>query len=229
MGIGNNVLEVQQDGSLFVNGKRHVNNDASLPTEFATYPFTKNMIGKKKKITQYVLNLTDTNIGGVQDNSKDLATMTKPMAITIHVNPKTHMLFVKIDGDIRDGIGLLGEPIAGNRLLGCDSVTDMSKEWNKYGEEWQVRDTEPKLFQGHRAPQFPDVCIYHVSDDSLSKKTHNLRRRLLHNAEYDNGKVTREAANAVCDDFVDVNKDNCVYDVMVMGNLEVAEDPSYSI
>jgi len=32
----------------------------SFPIEFATYAITKNMIGKKKKITQYVLNLTDT-------------------------------------------------------------------------------------------------------------------------------------------------------------------------
>ena len=230
VGIGNDVLEVQQDGTLFVNGKRHVNNDASLPTEFATYPFTKNMIGKKKKITQYVLNLTDTNIGGFQDKSDALDTMIKSMVITIHANPKTHMLFVKIDGELHDGIGLLGHPLAGNRLLGRDSVTDMSKDWNKYGEEWQVRDTEQKLFQEHRAPQYPNVCIYHASDDDHSKKkTHNLRRRLLHDGEDDKGKVTREAANAVCKDFAGVNKDNCVHDVMVVGDLEVAEDPSYGI
>ena len=61
--------------------------------------------------------------------------MIKPMAITIHANLKTHMLFVKIDGDIYDGIGLLGSPLSGNRLLGRDGVTDMSKDWNKYGEE----------------------------------------------------------------------------------------------
>jgi len=94
VGIGNNVLEVQQDGTLFLNWKRHMNNDAYLPTEFATYPFTKNMIGKKKKITQYVLNLTDSNIVGGQDKSEDLDTMIEPMAITIHANPKTHMLFL---------------------------------------------------------------------------------------------------------------------------------------
>lgn len=225
VGIGNDIFEVQQDGTLFVNGKRHMNNDASLPTEFATYPFTKNMIGKKKKINQYVLNLTDSNIGGGQDESKHLDTMT----ITIHANPRTHMLFVKIDGDIHDGIGLLGNPLAGNRLLGRDGVTDMSKDCNKYGEEWQVRDTERKLFQEQRSPQYPDACIYHVSNDGLSKKTHNLRRRLLADGKDDNGKVTREEANAVCEDFVGVNKDNCVYDVMVMGDLAVAEDPSYGI
>jgi len=229
VGIGNNVLEVQNDGSLFVNGKRHMNNDAYLPTELATYPFTKNMIGKKKKITQYVLNLTDSKIVGGQFKSEDLDKMIEPMTITIHANPKTHMLFVKIDGDIHDGIGLLGNPLAGNRLLGRDGVTDMSKDWSKYGQEWQVRDTEQKLFQENRAPQYPDVCLDQVSNDGLSKKTHNLRRRLLADGKVDNGKVTREAANAVCKDFIGVNKDNCIYDVMVMGDLEVAEDPSYGI
>lgn len=138
--------------------------------------------------------------------------MIEPMKITIHANPKTQMLFIKIDGDIHDGIGLLRNPLAGNRLLGRNGVTDMSKDCCKYGEEWQVRDTEQKLFQEHCAPQYPDECIYYISNDSLSKKTHNLHRRLL---------------DVVCEDFVGVNKDDCVYDVMVMGDLEVAEDPSY--
>jgi len=64
----------------------------------------------------------------------------------------------------------------------------MCNDWNKYGDEWQVRDTEQKLFHGHRAPQYPDVCIYQASDDGHSKKTHNLRRRLLNDDESDNGK-----------------------------------------
>jgi len=217
VGIENNVLEVQQDGNLFVNGKRHVI-DVSLPNEFAKYPLTKNVIGKKKRIIQYVLNLTDTNIVDIQDIPKVLDTMIKPMAITIHANLKTHMLFVKIDGDIYDGIGLLGSPLSGNRLLGRDGVTDMSKDWNKYGEEWQVRNKEQNLFQEHRAPQHPDACIYHVSDDYPSKQNHNLRRRLLDDDGDDIGMVTREAANDACAGFVG---DNCVHDVMVVGDLEL--------
>ena len=237
VGIGNNILEVQQDGTLFVNGKRYVAvhtgdtnvSNVFLPGEFATYPLTKNMIGKKKKITQYVLNLTDTNFDGVEDKPKDLDAMIKPMTITIHANPRTHMLFVKIDCNIEDGIGLLGNPLSGNRLLGRDGVTDMSKDWKIYGEEWQVRDTEHKLFQELRAPQYPDSCIYYASDKGHSKKIHNLRRRLLADGEDTKGMVTREAAKDACADFDGVNKDNCVHDVMVMGDLEVAEDPSYGI
>jgi len=88
---------------------------------------------------------------------------------------------------------------------------------------------ESKLFQEHRAPQNPDVCIYHVSDDGLSKMSYDLRRRLLYNGKYEKDKITREEANALCKEFVGVNKENCVYDVMVIGDLEVAEDPSYGI
>ena len=102
----------------------------------------------------------------------------------------------------------------------------MIRDWNEYGEEWQVRDTEPKLFQEHRTPQYPDPCIYYVSDHL--KKTH-LRRRLLTDSEGDNGVITKEAANDACADYVGVNKENCVQDVMAVGDLEVAEDPSYSI
>jgi len=232
--IGKNTLEVQKDGNLVVNGKRYVashvgdteHNDVSVPDEFATYPFSKNMIGKKKKITQYVINLNDTIIDNIDDETKDPDMMTKPITITIHANPKTQMIFVKIDGDINDGIGLLGKPLAGDRLLGRDGITDMIRDWNEYGEEWQVRDTEPKLFQEHRTPQYPDPCIYYVSDHL--KKTH-LRRRLLTDSEGDNGVITKEAANDACADYVGVNKENCVQDVMAVGDLEVAEDPSYSI
>ena len=69
----------------------------------------------------------------------------------------------KIDGNIEDAIGLLGNPLSGNRLLGGDGVTDLSKDWNIYGEEWQVRDTGHKLFQKHRAPQYPNfLSLLHL-------------------------------------------------------------------
>ena len=215
-----------QDGTLIVNGIPYVHESMSFPTEFATYPFTKNMIGKKK-ITQYVLNLSDNNVDSVKDELKNSDFRANPVTITIHANPKTRMLFVKIEGDVHDGIGLLGNPFAKDQLLGRDGVTDMSYDWNTYGEEWQVKDTEPKLFQELRAPQYPETCIYYASDNGHMKKTHNLRRRLLNDAEGGIVMVSKEAANDACADYVGAFKENCIYDVMIMGDLEVAEDPSY--
>ena len=138
------------------------------------------------------------------------------------------MLYVKIDGDFQDSYGLLGTPNAGDRLLGRDGDTDMSRDINEYGEEWQVRDNEPNLFQDHRAPQFPEPCLYYASDGGQVKKTHNLRRRLMADGGYVSGLVTKEAAYEACADYVGINKQHCVQDVMVMQDVEVADDPSYS-
>lgn len=220
--IGNNVFEVQEDGTLVMNGKRYSpshdkdETHVSLPTKFGTYQFKKNMIGKFKKISQYVLKLNNS----VED--------VDPLAITIHANPRTNMLFVKIDGNFLDSVGLLGTSSAGDNIVGRDGVTDMSKDWNAYGEEWQVRDTEPQLFEHQRAPQFPEACVYHAADGGVIKKTHNLRRRLLADGGYVTGLVTMEAAKNACADYTGENKENCVYDVMVMQDLEVAEDPFYN-
>ena len=175
------------------------------------------MIGKKKKITQYVLNLTHTD----EDSNK---TQDSDLSITAHSNPKTPMLFVKIDGDRNDGAGLLGKPYTDGRLLGHDGVTDMSHKCNEYGEEWQARDTEP--FQEHRSPQYPDPCVSFASDEGCTKATHNLRRRLLDDGN--NGMIPRDVANDACADYVGVNRENRVHDMMVMGDVEVADDPSYN-
>jgi len=40
--------------------------------------------------------------------------------------------------------------------------------------------------------------------------------------------VSRRAANDACADYIGVKKEHCVHDVMAMGDLEVAEDPSYN-
>ena len=221
--IGNDILEIQEDGILIVNGKLYTGDvtcdDVPFPTEFATYSLTKNMIGKLKKITQYVLN-----IDRVGNESKYPNMSMKPRTITIHANPRTRMLSVKIDGHFHDGVGLLGEPLAGDRLLGRDGITNMSQDWNKYGEEWQVKNTEPRLFQDHRAPQYPDPCTY---QDGKLMKTHNLRHRHLAYIENGMGLVTKEAASEACSNYKGVNKNNCIHDVMVLEDLEVAEDPAY--
>jgi len=39
--------------------------------------------------------------------------------------------------------------------------------------------------------------------------------------------VTRQDAIDACADYVGINKENCISDVMIMQDVEVAEDPSY--
>ena len=46
-------------------------------------------------------------------------------------------------------------------------------------------------------------------------------------AGYVDGLVTRQDASDACADYAGINKENCISDVLVMQDLEVAEDPSY--
>ena len=223
--IGKNVLEVQQNGTLIVNGKRFASSqDDVFPFKFGDYVLIKNLKGKKKKIAQYILDLSNTLI----DSDGGTRVTDNPMKITIHANSRTNMIHVKIDGDFEDSEGLLGKANAGDSLLGRDGVSDFSHDLNQFGEEWQVMDTEPTLFVDHRAPQFPDPCVYYSSDGVQMMKTHHLRRRLLADGSYMVGLVTMEDAEAACADYVGVKKEHCIQDVMVIQDLEVANDPSYS-
>ena len=68
--IGDDILEVQEDGTIIVNGKvyrsssvRDESNTASnFPIKFGKYHLEKNLIGKKKKITQDIIKSGDTVI-----------------------------------------------------------------------------------------------------------------------------------------------------------------------
>jgi len=37
----------------------------------------------------------------------------------------------------------MGEPFAGDSLLGHDGATDITVDCNQYGEEWYVTDLKP--------------------------------------------------------------------------------------
>ena len=83
---------------------------------------------------------------------------------TIHVSRtmlenSLDLISITIDGSATDfdgSRGLLGDYRTGD-ALGRDG-RKMNGEWNAYGMEWQVLDTEPKLFKDKdRAPQLPDA------------------------------------------------------------------------
>ena len=77
----------------------------------------------------------------------------------------------------------------------------MSPNIHEYGEEWQVLDTEPMLFNDHRAPQFTGSCLYYASEGGHVKITHNLRLLHLADAGCVIGLVTKEDANAACAEY----------------------------
>lgn len=203
VGIGNKVLEVKDDGSVLVDGS--VFELPSGNSEFAGFPITKTFKGTKKNIHVYNLFL--------EDDEK---------SIQIRVNLKTGMVFVDVRGNFLDSVGLMGR--AGTTkgfVVARDGETNLLGQWNAYGEEWQVRNNEPKLFAENRAPQHPAGCLY----KSQKQTNAYLRRRLLDGTM--NTAMTIELASKACENFSVRKKDFCIADVMATGDAELAEDPFY--
>jgi hypothetical protein len=53
------------------------------------------------------------------------------------------MLFVDVFGVLPDCIGLMGYAGKPYGLFARDGKTDLTGEWNSFGEEWQVQDDDP--------------------------------------------------------------------------------------
>ena len=204
--IGQNVIEIDDRGNLIINGigeVRSADNDPLYLGEL--FPrLTKTLKGDKHKIIAYNVDLGDEN------------------KIDIRVNMKTGMLFVDVTGTFEDSEGLLGsDPKYGKPLLSRDGVTDLTGYWNTYGQEWQVNNSDQKLFQDMtRRPQFPETCSYHADTESSFRGN---RRRLS-----DTPNVSLEVAESACVDMNGAKKKFCIEDVMAVGDVGIAEDPFYT-
>ena len=194
--IGTDVFEVKPDGSVIIDG-------SLVPdvSSFAGFSVIKSLQGKKKQIIQYDLLLSSSNG----------ATDTAQRNVRVRANKKTGMLYVSVGGKFHDSVGLLGAPDK-NELLARDGVTDMTEDWKAFGEEWQVRSTEPKLFQESRAPQHPVPPVYEMS----VKKTSMIRRRLIEDSE---NAVTMKNAETACAMFQGLKKQFCIEDAMAIIDL----------
>jgi hypothetical protein len=224
--MGNTVLEVSAyDGTLLVDGSRQAfakNDDVEEGgaeediLSFATgYTLKRSTKGKHGLITVFDLNLGNEE------------------KISIRCNTKSMMLFVDVTGYFEDSEGLLGAPVGrseeglGSRPDATGHRFDMTGHWNSYGEEWQVLDTEPNLFQEQRFPQYPQGCVY-KSTSFFKKNKMMLRRRLLLDS-VDEAALEMKARKACAKSSGDDNIINqfCFNDVMATGDLELAEDPFY--
>ena len=208
--IGTDILEVTEDGTLYKNGQVLALDEDSAETSFDGYSLTKKFKGSKKRIIEYTLDL------GYRKN------------VQIRSNTNSRMLFVDVNGAFVDGEGLLGAAPEGmpqtQPLLSRDGSTDLTGHWNTYGEDWQVNDTDPKLFiDTERHPQYPDGCMYHGDSN---KKQKVRRRRLFEDQQI----VTAEEAKGACAHLKDEDmRQFCVDDVLATGDVELAEDPFYAI
>jgi hypothetical protein len=204
--IDSDILEISEDGKLVVNGKFVSLDENFAHAIFGMFNVTKSVMGSKKKILVYSLELPSNE------------------SIQIRANLRSRMLFVDVNGVFPGSEGLLGAPLEdGKPLLARDGMTNLTGHWNTYGEEWQVNDKDPQLFLDRkRFPQYPYGCLY----KEVEKHDHvrRRRRRLI-----DTNNISFEVATNTCSHLKeDTMKQFCINDIMATGNLDLIEDPFYS-
>jgi hypothetical protein len=192
--IGSDVLEVESQGLYYLNGVAN----AELPSEFSGFPFSHTQPTANQH--EFEVNL---RLGGREK---------------IYV--KTYKDFVSIlieqgqSKQFGDSVGLMGD-FGHGQMLARDGKTILD-DANAFGQEWQVLDTEPSLFQALRLPQHPMVCTMPPPIQASQ-----LRRRLLESSP-----VAELAAEKACAHWGE-GKDDCVFDVLTTGDLEMATVGAY--
>jgi hypothetical protein len=190
--IGSDVLEVESQGVYYLNGVAN----AELPSELSGFEFSHTQPNDKQHAFEVYL-------GGRE-----------------RVKVKTYKDFVSVlieqgqQVNFGDSVGLMGDFRFGVKLS-RDGKRDINDP-NAFGQEWQVLDTEPVLFQTVRFPQHPKKCTM-----PTPKATNMLRRRLSSESSAD--QLAAEEACAHWDD----GKDDCVFDVLATGDLEMATAGAY--
>jgi len=185
----------------------------------SVYVVTKRTKGTNKRIVEHIFKFLDGS------------------SITVRSNLKAKMMFVDMSGrfDGADDMqGLLGSPYTNKGFLSRTGENMDAMDINDFGQEWQVLETEVKLFMdANREPQAPSKCSIVVDGgvlDGTSAATAQLRgrRRLL---EKDDGSIVNmeSAAQDACSHVRDSKKKVfCIDDVIVTGMVELADDPFYN-
>jgi len=103
-------------------------------------------------------------------------------------------------------LGLMGDYPSGNKVGrdGNSSIEDV----NKFGQEWQVLQTEPNLFHEKGSVQAPSHCVIPSSAD--------MRRRLAH------ASISVEEAQLACSRVNPEDFDTCVFDVIATNDKDSA-------
>lgn len=191
--IGEDILEIFSYGQYMLNGIAQ----AEAPLMIGDFPVGYTQPRKHQHL--FSIDLGDEkNI--VIKVYKDL------VYITLNVQDGRNTEFL-------EGTGMLGSWFNGTRFA-RDGATVMLDN-NEYGQEWQVRDTDQKLFSIDRAPQWPVQC-------EMPKAIERASRRLGETG------VSAEEASTACAHIKNQHKrDMCVFDVIATSDLSVAQGGSY--
>lgn len=190
VGNGHHILQVDSWGEYMLNGKRN----SKLPSNVLGGMLVQHIVDDEK-------NKRERFIVGFDREEKLVISVFKDL-VSVQVKGGTHHSF----GTSK---GLMGAFGSGTKLARNNSVIIDGD--STFAEEWQVRDTDPKLFALDRHPQYPEKCGLEESDDVLEVRRRHLRE----------SSVSKSAAKIACAKVK--NKDACINDVLQMNDLDLAD------
>jgi hypothetical protein len=205
--IGSNIIEIKENGSLWINGEVAYSQDLTTAQDGFPFSVTRRFKGKKRKIIVYEIDLYNG------------------LSFEVRANLKNNMLFISTSGSFPYGTtGLLGSPTEPGFFTRDGLFNMVGGDADAYAETWQINpDLDPKLFMDDREPQFPSKCLY--PDEQAAKASLRGRKLLYHDGT--RTKVTLEAAKVACNDMTGVKRDFCIEDTMRTGDLTLALDEFY--
>jgi len=196
--IGKDILEVRGGGEFSLNGKK----SNVLPATVGGFAMT------------HVTKTTNTKLK--RDNPGRISIFTVDLGPRGMVEIKTYneFLAVFVQGEDHESfgnsVGLMGRFRDGAKLA-RDHVTVLKDNNIAFGMEWQVRDSDPHLFQTIKGSQFPAQC-------RLPNAAKRIRRRRLEEIG-----ISWDKAQRACSSWPEEGRDACIYDVLSTGDLEMAD------
>lgn len=189
--IGSDVLQIHSSGMVLMNG---ISNSDSVAELGGFKVSRKGSCGSRRNVacTEVKIFLTNDDM------------------IVFKAFQGQGMIFVDVVGSMEnfeESRGLMGKFGTGERIA-RDGVSTF--KWQEpYGKEWQVRSSEPQLFQKAQHPQFPEKCL---DSPALAK-----RRRL------GSVRTSQEEAEKACAGVREDELKDCIYDVIATDNIDIAD------
>jgi hypothetical protein len=142
--IGDDIFEVVNDGTHYLNGKQNV--------DFPLMMAGKYIVTKSVDVFKSVGENGDETASDQEHYTIELGNSQK-----ITISNYRSMISVQVNAFFSDAEGMLG--IHGKEgLIGRDRETVLENP-NDMGAHWQINDQERMLFKEARAPQYPKTCI----------------------------------------------------------------------
>jgi len=200
--IGHDILEIEGKGQVWDKSADAVHSingevNAELPFQFAM----------KFPVTRLKEKQCDTN--GAKCIEAIVYKIDLGEGNNILITQKWGVIKVSVTANdkkkFHDTVGLMGH-FNKPGFLARDGIHKMT-DFNQFGQEWQVLQSEPMIFNERRAPQHPEQCTL---------PTVTTKRRLGEDS------AIRQLAEKACSGVEEASKEFCIFDVVAAETEEAA-------